>query len=71
MILLVMRFCANYLPVPSGTPSPVSNTSTIAKSRLVMKSALGGLGVRSGLGGSGASSGPDPNKVWNRNKRMP
>jgi hypothetical protein len=64
------RWLANCPSVPVGTPSPVANASTTAKSRLVVKNALGGLGARSALVGGGVS-GPDPNTVWNRNKRMP
>jgi hypothetical protein len=53
--------------VPTGQSSPVSNLSASAKPRLVAKSALGGLGSRPGMGS--ASTGPDTNTVWNKNKR--
>ncbi|KAF2396673.1 hypothetical protein EJ06DRAFT_533937 [Trichodelitschia bisporula] len=64
----------NAKPTDKGPSTAQTNTlaQQTAKPRLVAKSALGGGASRAGVASmSGAGTGPDASKVWNKNRPIP
>lgn len=66
-MILTSKLAPSIPTTPMGTPQPTARPRLVPKSTAAMRDGLS----KSGPGGAkSGGSGPDPNQVWNKNRRM-